>query len=201
MHKCVETALSCYYFYVCALGQQYWSTKSTCIFSRWKCPDIKSFVTLAGKMKSSSAQPLWYWSCKTRRTLLEVLLLHLRENFHLHCLPHLCWLTPWGHQCCFSAGYRQKASFHLARTWGRWRNTWHVSIFILAVQYRNICFSESSLGIKVSRQAICSYHTEATLAAPHRHSLHTEWRWVWEEQQEWRVGNKSLLCSKTWQPF
>lgn len=43
----------------------------------------------------------------------EVFLLQLTENLSLHCLPHLCWSVPWGHQCCSSAGDRQKASFHL----------------------------------------------------------------------------------------
>lgn len=43
------------------------------------------------------------------------LLLH-GKNFALYCLPHLCWSMPWGHLCCFSAGDKQKASFHLVRT-------------------------------------------------------------------------------------
>lgn len=48
-------------------------------------------------------------------SLPQVFLLQLRENFALHCLPRLCWSMPWGHQCCFSAGNKQKASFHLVR--------------------------------------------------------------------------------------
>lgn len=134
-------------------------------------------------------------------SLPEDFLLQLGENFALHCLPHLCWSMPWGHQCCFSADDRQKASFHLVRIWGRQQNTWHVSIFLLMFQCRNIYLFESHVGMNVSRQAISFCNSEAALAALlRRDSLHSEQRCMREKQREQRAGDTSLLCFRLGNP-
>lgn len=189
MHRCVKTLLSCAVFMCAHTKHKYilWMKVS------WQ----KELWDSCRKDEILFCQKLWFWFCKTRSYLFLKLFYSIsRENFHLYCLPHLCWLMPWGHQCCFSAGYRQKASFHLARTWGRQQNTIKILIFILAF----LSFSESSLGIKVSRHLFLSCRSHSG-SSSHRHSLHTEWRWVWGEQQEWRLGNTSIFCSKTWQLF
>lgn len=169
MHRCFETALLCYYFYMCAAGWQHPSTQSTSMLLGKKSPDRKSTLWLFQERwnallpRHCSAGP-----AKPQVKLLEVFLLKLRENFALHCLPHLCWSMPWGRQCCFSAGDRQKASFHLVHIWERQQNTCHVSIFLLMFQHRNIHSSESCVGMNVSRQAISCCNAEAALAALHR---------------------------------
>lgn len=195
MHRCVETAHLCYYFYACALGRQHPSTQSTSTFLG-KNSDRKSTLWLFQERWNAllpshrNAGP-----AKPQVTLLEVFLLQLRENFALHCLPHLCWSMPWGHQCCFSAGDRQKASFHLVHIWGRQQNTRHVSIFLFMFQHRNIHSSESRVGMNVSRQAISCCNAEAALAVLlHRDSLHSKQRCTQAEQWERREGDTSLLC-------
>lgn len=85
MHGCVETALSCYYFYVCALGWQVPSIQSVSTFSGQKSPDRKKALC-----DSSRKEEIFF--CQATAVLVlqnqklplpKVFLLQLRENFAL----------------------------------------------------------------------------------------------------------------------